>query len=79
MQIQVGKKYRTRSGDVASVIANYPGRSLPFVFSVEGDSSNQTCKATGKYWSSETPHKFDLVEEIQEGITFVVGKKVRAT
>lgn len=75
MQIQVGKKYRTRSGDVASVIANYPGCSLPFVFSVEGDCYNQACKATGKYLNSEAPHLLDLVEEIQEGITFVVGKK----
>lgn len=29
MQIQVGKKYRTRSGDIASIIASYPGYGEP--------------------------------------------------
>lgn len=75
MQIQVGKKYRTRDGKVASVFGHNNSVYLPFSFLVEGSSEEQTCKTNGKYWASETEHRFDLIEEIPEGLTFVAGKK----
>lgn len=73
MQIQVGKKYRTRGGRVAEVVKAVPGCELAFVFRVDGLVTAQSCTVHGKYWPSGFESSLDLVEEIQE--FFVIGKK----
>lgn len=75
MKIEVGKKYRTRDGRVATVLRIRNDNTFPFEIQIEGENAYDAFTEDGTYWPLRSKHRFDLVEEIPEGLVFKVGKK----
>jgi hypothetical protein len=74
LEIEVGKRYRTRSGDVVEIIAKEKRLYCPFVGRIEGATgSAQTFHKNGD-WGSGYDHSFDLIEELPADVDLLEGK-----
>lgn len=63
MQIEAGKYYRNRRGNVIGPIEPEPHRVFCFSGSIDGKSTVMTFTKSGGYHSDGEPHDLDLVDE----------------
>jgi len=65
LQIEVGKKYRTRSGDVVEIIGKDNHPIYPFTGVYVGKNKSIYFRDNGKWGiSNSDDHDYDLIEEL---------------
>jgi len=66
LQIEVGKKYRTRSGDVVEIVGEDSHHECPFLGRFVDKKMSRFFPTNGKWGSPQSEQPFDLIEELPD-------------
>lgn len=64
LKIEVGKRYRTRSGDVVEIITKEKRVYCPFIGRIEGATELAHTFHENGDWANGYDHPLDLIEEL---------------
>lgn len=64
IKLEVGKKYRTRRGEVVGPLTYDSETTSPYVFDGKGETAEYSWTIQGKYWESGEHNRNDIVEEV---------------